>query len=193
VTNINKALLTTALLLVTAPAYANCDNYTDGSTSTPAPKVTLCYKGKCDDTTLDYVCSSVGFGFQSGYANGLIIAGKTGKELEFTNKLDKKMNGKDWTCIDAGSNGCDGFERDWKVLDHFTGDETLAVDLHSEKDGHLTVMLDYGLFNGHSKGSMIADYEVKCAQGKFRVDASAEFSEAEGTGKVHVIHAHRTE
>jgi hypothetical protein len=86
-----------------------------------------------------------------------------------------------------------GTQRDWKVLSQFTGDETLAVDLLSEKDGRLTVMLDDGFFNGHSKGSMIADYEVKCAQSKFRVDASAEFSDTEGTGKVHVIHAHPTE
>jgi hypothetical protein len=65
----------------------------------PAPRVTLCYKGKCDNTTVDTICGNA---FQSSiqYANGLIISLKEGKNHQpvFTNKNGKKMRGEDWTC-----------------------------------------------------------------------------------------------
>jgi hypothetical protein len=100
-----KFIVAGFISLFTLPAYANCENYTDGSTSDAAPQVTLCYKGKCDDTTQDYVCSSVVGGTSFGYANGLFVGAETGKELQFTNRLGKKMKG--WTCkeIDTNSNG----------------------------------------------------------------------------------------
>jgi hypothetical protein len=96
-------LLTAAFLLVAAPSYANCDNYTDGSTSDPAPRAILCFKGKCDDTTVNNVCSS-GFDFSKEYANGLeIYKHKTDKDVVFTNELGNKMRREDWTCKEIGT------------------------------------------------------------------------------------------
>lgn len=105
-----KIILASVMVFVLAPlAYANCENYTDGS-SEPAPKVILCYKGKCDDTTLNYICSS-GPNFSSEYANGLQIY-TTNKKLVFTNKTGKKMKREDWTCKEADTSehfDCEGF------------------------------------------------------------------------------------
>jgi hypothetical protein len=80
-------------------AHATCEDYTDGSTTSPAPKVTLCYKGKCDETTLNVVCGSEGSGNYAEYADELMIREKSdGSPSIFTNKTGKKMKASDWTC-----------------------------------------------------------------------------------------------
>ena len=94
--------LSLAAFLIPMPAYAGCVDY--GSEQTPNhPRVILCYQGKCDDTTLDTVCSnSSRSNFQ--YANGLIVYRAEGanQTAEFSNALGKKMSAKDWTCKTAG-------------------------------------------------------------------------------------------
>jgi Protein of unknown function (DUF3828) len=94
--------LSFAALLMPIPAYAGCVEY--GSQQIPNhPRVILCYKGKCDDTTLDTVCSnSSRSNFQ--YANGLIVYRAEGanQAAEFSNARGKKMSGQDWTCKTTG-------------------------------------------------------------------------------------------
>ena len=98
-------LLTAALLTLVSPVYATCENYTDGSVSGPAPRAVLCYKGKCDDTTLNVECGSVGSGNYAEYGNGLIISQKTEENAVFTNTLGRKMRGEDWTCTQITGGG----------------------------------------------------------------------------------------
>lgn len=65
-----RALLATlALIASVGGAWAGCANYVDGSQTDPAPKVTLCFDKKCEETTLDFVCGNI-HGTQKGYANG---------------------------------------------------------------------------------------------------------------------------
>jgi hypothetical protein len=84
----------------------------------------------------------------------------------------------------------------WLRINDDSGSEALWVDTLSEKtDGEisrLTVMVDYGLSNGHSKGSIISDFEVKCHEGKFRVKASAAFQEEAGQGKPGMVNPRPT-
>lgn len=89
-------------------AHATCVDFTDGSSISPAPKVTLCYKGKCDETTLNLVCGSAGTGNYAEYGDGLITVGKPdGSPAVFTNKTGRKMNPRDWTCKeDDDQAGC---------------------------------------------------------------------------------------
>jgi Protein of unknown function (DUF3828) len=83
-------------------AYAGCTDYTSGQIP-DHPRVILCYKGKCDDTTLDIMCGNA-FRSNVQYANGLTVYLKEGKNQtpEFTNTLGKKMSAKDWTCKNVG-------------------------------------------------------------------------------------------
>lgn len=103
-----KFLLATVFLLGVSPAYATCEDYTDGSTTSPAPKVTLCYKGKCDETTLNVVCGSEGSGNYSEYGDGLMIReNPDGSPPIFTNRTGKKMKASDWTCKETDDQaGC---------------------------------------------------------------------------------------
>jgi Protein of unknown function (DUF3828) len=85
------------------PASAGCVEY--GTGQVPGhPRVILCYKGKCDDTTLDTVCGNA-FRDSFQYANGLTVYRAEGanQTSEFSNTLGKKMSGKDWTCKTVGT------------------------------------------------------------------------------------------
>jgi hypothetical protein len=63
------ALLWTALS-ASAPAFAGCDNFLDGSLGdTPAPKYRVCYDDVCDLTEIIYQCSNVS-DYKAGYAIG---------------------------------------------------------------------------------------------------------------------------
>jgi hypothetical protein len=103
-----RSLLIAGLLMSVSPAYATCEDYTDGSTTNPAPKVTLCYKGQYDETTLNVVCGSAGTGNYAEYGDGLITVGKPdGSPAIFTNNTGGKMNPRDWTCKeDDDQAGC---------------------------------------------------------------------------------------
>jgi hypothetical protein len=83
----------------------------------------MCYKGKCDDTTVNVVCSA-GSGTYIEYANGLIITGKTGTTSVFTNKLEKKMRGEDWGCTPITQGACDGFHN--KKTEQVSGTPTYS-------------------------------------------------------------------
>jgi hypothetical protein len=91
------------MLFVPIPAYSGCVDYTSGQTPNH-PRVILCYKGKCDSTTLDTVCGNA-FRDNFEYADGLTVYRAEGANhsSEFTNTLGKKMSGKDWTCKTVGS------------------------------------------------------------------------------------------
>lgn len=107
-----KHSLTSVMLftcIVSSSAFAGCDNYEDGSLSVPAPRVILCYRGKCDNTQLLFQCSNI-HGTVSGYANGLHIDIIDGGVL-FSNKY-RRMNPKEWTCkpITSDVSSCIGFE-----------------------------------------------------------------------------------
>jgi hypothetical protein len=95
--------LSPAAFFITLPAYAGCVDYTSGQTPNH-PRVILCYKGKCDDTTLDTVCGNA-FRDSFQYANGLTVYRVEGANhtSEFTNTLGKKMSGKDWSCKTVGT------------------------------------------------------------------------------------------
>jgi hypothetical protein len=88
-------------------AFAGCANYEDGSMPGPAPRAILCYKGKCDDTTLSYECGNMS-GIKVGYANGLFIDVNE-KGTVFSNKYNK-MPAEDWTCKELTKNSCTGFQ-----------------------------------------------------------------------------------
>jgi Protein of unknown function (DUF3828) len=97
--------LTIAAFLLPIPAYAGCTDYSN-SPAQERPRAILCYKGKCDDTTVDTVCgNSSRINFQ--YANGLAVYRAEGKNLapEFSNTLGRKMNAQDWTCKAVGKTG----------------------------------------------------------------------------------------
>lgn len=64
-----KAALLAVLMFVPGAAWAGCTNYVDGSLSTPAPKVTTCFEGACEDTTVDFTCGNIHGAF-IGFANG---------------------------------------------------------------------------------------------------------------------------
>lgn len=95
-------LLSFAALFMPIPAHAGCVDYS-GDQTPNHPRVVLCYKGKCDDTTLDTVCSNA-FRSNFQYANGLIVYRAEGanQTAEFSNARGKKMSGKDWTCKTTG-------------------------------------------------------------------------------------------
>lgn len=68
-----KKTLVTMFALFAPAAYAGCADFTDGSLGdTPAPKYRICYDGVCEETTQDYVCSSVN-SYQAGYAIGWAV------------------------------------------------------------------------------------------------------------------------
>lgn len=97
--------LSIAAFLLPIPAYAGCTDY-NNSPAQERPRAILCYKGKCDDTTVDTVCgNSSRINFQ--YANGLTVFRAEGKNQapEFSNTLGRKMNAKDWTCKTVGKTG----------------------------------------------------------------------------------------
>lgn len=68
-----RIVIAAAILALAAPqTWAGCSNYTDGSLTEPAPRVTICFDGVCEETTVDFECGNV-HGAQIGYANGLRI------------------------------------------------------------------------------------------------------------------------
>ena len=63
-------------------AIAGCANYVDGSMSEPAPKVTICFAGKCTTATKLYECQNV---------NGSVSAYETDAgEWEFSSSDESK-------------------------------------------------------------------------------------------------------
>jgi hypothetical protein len=105
-TDFLKPLSLTAFLLP-LPAYAGCTEYSNFPEQ-QRPRAILCYKGKCDDTTVDTVCgNSSRINFQ--YANGLTVYHAEGKNQapEFSNTLGRKMSAKDWTCKPVGNAAID--------------------------------------------------------------------------------------
>ena len=96
----NKLTLAVSILLLSAsPVFAGCSEFSDNSSLGPAPQALLCYRGRCDTTTVTTVCSNA-FRTSVQYANGLIvyIPEKNPTASEFSNNLGKKMKAKDWTC-----------------------------------------------------------------------------------------------
>jgi hypothetical protein len=87
------------------PCMAGCSNYTDGSMPGPAPKAILCYKGVCDPTTVNDECSNI-YSTHVSYANGLILSAQANGPVVFENKY-KKMNGRDWICIEVTDDACE--------------------------------------------------------------------------------------
>ena len=78
-------------------------NYTEDNEN--APRAMLCVSGKCEKTTLDFVCSNVS-GSQAGWANGWRL------ELDSVrNKVSATRNGqvfksKDLTCKEIDKEAC---------------------------------------------------------------------------------------
>lgn len=71
------------LIMLPSSAFAGCANYIESSILGPAPKVIICYKDKCDKTTLDWQCANVfnsGFGYAVGWQVSYSIDEKTKKE-----------------------------------------------------------------------------------------------------------------
>ena len=90
--------LLTVMVFISGPAYAMCEEFGPGMIpGPPAPRVTLCYKGKCDDTTADTICGN-DHHISMEFANGLEIIKEGEKQPVFTNKLNRKMRQADWTC-----------------------------------------------------------------------------------------------
>jgi hypothetical protein len=100
-----SSLVLVILAVYTTPSFANCENYLDGSIKTAAPQVILCYKGICDNTTVDFVCSNM-TSTQIGYADGLNILIENGGSVVFRNEL-KILNRGEWFCIEVSKDGCE--------------------------------------------------------------------------------------
>lgn len=64
-----KVLAIAVGVLAAGPASAGCEDFTDGSMTTSAPAAEVCFKGKCDQTTVDVTCGNATGAF-SIYANG---------------------------------------------------------------------------------------------------------------------------
>lgn len=102
--------LSAALLLLTAvEASAGCENYTDGSLSAPPPQVSLCFKGECEATTLDYECGRVA-GVQYGFANGWRVeASENEKPALSRNSRDiPETEWSKFTCESSDDDICQG-------------------------------------------------------------------------------------
>jgi hypothetical protein len=79
---------TLALLISPSNSQAGCVNYTDGSTTTAAPTVRICFDQVCDITTLDYECANASGGTM-GYAVGWRIESSTSERSVYWK--DKKL------------------------------------------------------------------------------------------------------
>lgn len=95
-----------AFALLASPAWAGCDNYTDGSLKTPAPRATICVGGDCTETTADFQCGNKD-GAQYGYANGLRV------DFDRAGKVAAKMDGalidtSTLTCTEIDEGACFG-------------------------------------------------------------------------------------
>ncbi len=64
-----KFLMVGMVVLMAGPAWAGCENYTDGSLSAEAPRADICFKGKCETTAVDVSCGN-STSFFVIYANG---------------------------------------------------------------------------------------------------------------------------
>src|SRR5690242_6460107 len=87
------------------PADAGCANYIDGSLTRPAPRAKICFKGTCEETTLDYGCGKA-TNLSAGFANGWCISQdpKNGLVIE---RKGRKIPAKDhdkvqWMEVDPG-------------------------------------------------------------------------------------------
>ena len=115
--NKTAALSIIFIAMTSAPAFAGCANYTDGTITAAAPKVIICFKDKCDKTTLDWQCSNVsstGFGYAVGWQVSYAINQKTSKQTVKIFWKDKEIKAEDHgnlSCyaIDGNKNSC-GFE-----------------------------------------------------------------------------------
>jgi hypothetical protein len=117
----NKAIVLSLVFLaaIPVPAFSGCANYTDGSLSSPAPNVIICYSDKCDKTTLEWECGNVfgaGFkytvGWQVNYEINEQSKKKTVKILWKGREIDTADH-KYLSCypIDEDKEGC-GFPKD---------------------------------------------------------------------------------
>lgn len=87
------------LCLTSFPALAGCWS-AEASPSTPPIKATICFKGECSETTLDYECGNV-FKYVSGYANGWsFVIPAEGKGTITTPSGEKMVNVGDVTIHD---------------------------------------------------------------------------------------------
>ncbi|KQT54620.1 hypothetical protein ASG43_03270 [Aureimonas sp. Leaf454] len=108
-------------VLAAGPAWAGCANYTDGSVSSPAPRAEVCFKGKCEQTTLNFSCSNA-YSSQVGFANGWELSyrmddgsGSAGLPAGVEDETAVSRNGKKVSdtatlvCRPVDEAGCDGF------------------------------------------------------------------------------------
>lgn len=63
------------VFLATNQAFGGCDNFTDGSLSMSAPVFEICYKSKCDVTTMEYECGNA-FSYSAAYKVGWSVGCK---------------------------------------------------------------------------------------------------------------------
>jgi len=68
-----RLIAAAAFALMTAPAWAGCSNFTDGSLKTAAPRAEICIGDACESTAADFQCGNAS-GAQYGYANGLRVS-----------------------------------------------------------------------------------------------------------------------
>lgn len=101
-------LLLAAFILAASATFAEagCSNYLDGSMGdSPVPKVTICFKGKCEETTQDYSCGNANSA-QYGYHNGWIVNTNRDGTVDVYRRVPvKRSDFKSITCK-SDSDGC---------------------------------------------------------------------------------------
>ena len=93
-----KAIVLSLTMLVPGVARAGCANYTDGSLSTPAPKVATCFEGKCEETTVDFACGNI-HGAMIGFANGWRVDFIVEGDGESANPNTKTITSRNGTTV----------------------------------------------------------------------------------------------
>jgi hypothetical protein len=87
-------LLAIAFVAVSSPAWAMCDDYTNGTTTRPAPRAEICFEGACERTTIDYECYNMhgaAIGFANGWKSELDTKRKVGDKYVETFRRDNVL------------------------------------------------------------------------------------------------------
>ncbi len=174
-------------------AEAGCENYTDGSMSSPAPRVRICYQDKCDETTLDYACANVSSA-QFAYAVGWSVSaeiredGRTDVAISWKGRPISPEKHKFLTChqyeVDAdacwqGAKAAEDEDGEGEI-----GELTLSGDWHEDatcsqsvegrddpwtiaqsQDGWTISRYEYGcrLFRPHFIDETVVEFAAECA------------------------------
>ena len=92
------------LSMLTSPAWAGCENYAETALLGELPRVEVCFAGKCEQTTAEFVCANA-FGAQYGYTNGFRIYFEEGGNVRALKNFSP-VDYKQVTCREIDQGAC---------------------------------------------------------------------------------------